>query len=360
MKGLKWFKTLTRKIYHLWRLLFFFLVAFVCSFGLSSNASALNLSEVHQHVIVSGSLGYPDSDNTTVPLVMFNRSGNDVYARLPYNQWPQWTQMHFQLDSAMPAGSIVTFNVTYNIHADSWQGSGRPVKYNGIQFEQNRILLYDSCKELVPGVQYGQNGTEINFSCTYMMYNQNNSSIIDTSYYSHILEIVDTSGSPVNYVTVVAGPVKSLKLTSDGLSASDRQWLSENLPGGANQSQIESAITNAQQSERAEYESEANESLSTLEENSDQLAIDTKMNSLFDVITGFVSVITTPVVSTCILPIHLENFHNFGFYEVDLCRLNPPSGLSTVLNVIFIFFVLGLAVSAIRSVVQMYKEVIDG
>ena len=104
------------------------------------------------------------------------------------------------------------------------------------------------------------------------------------------------------------------------------------------------------------FEDEAAEGLDTLEDNTDQQAIDTKMTSILSVIQGFIDAVVHPVVSTCILPIHLENFHNFGFYEVDLCHLSPPSGITNVLNVIFLFFVLGLAYSAIRSITSSLER----
>lgn len=119
-------------------------------------------------------------------------------------------------------------------------------------------------------------------------------------------------------------------------------------------------IQNQSQNDRESLNNEAEGYQQDLEDNLDQQAIDTKMSSIMAIIEDFVFAIGRPVISTCILPMDLRNYTGASFYELDLCHLSPPSGITTVLNVVFIFFVLGLAYSAIRSVISMYKEVIDG
>lgn len=123
---------------------------------------------------------------------------------------------------------------------------------------------------------------------------------------------------------------------------------------------LNNTVDNLSDKERDKLNHEADGYLDDINNNTDQQAIDNKMTSIFSVIQNFVNAVIHPVISTCILPMDFRNYTGMGFYEVDLCHLSPPSGVTEVLNVIFIFFVLGLAYSAIRSVISMYKEVIDG
>lgn len=174
--------------------------------------------------------------------------------------------------------------------------------------------------------------------------------------------ISENSASTTQILQKIDGVSSDLTIISDKLDTIIS--LLRGMGNSLTPAQIEQAIVDAQQQaredERQELDSEASDYQGELEDNVDQQAIETKMSSILAIIEDFVFAIGRPVISTCILPMDFRAYTGAGFYEVDLCHLSPPSGITTVLNVVFIFFVLGLAYSAIRSVISMYKEVIDG
>lgn len=120
---------------------------------------------------------------------------------------------------------------------------------------------------------------------------------------------------------------------------------------------INNSINNPEwrETERQELEQQSLDVQSQLENSEDLQSINSQTTNLISILQDFAFAVGRPVLSTCILPMDFRNYTGAGFYEVDLCRLNPPSGITNVLNVIFIFFVLGLAISAVYVIIQLYK-----
>lgn len=361
MKGLKCkHKTFRQKTLFLWLLA---VSVFFCGFSLaSSSASAVSATSVDQYAITPSTSGFGHVTdyvnyqwNNDYPLT---QSANDYWVNLPFAGLANVNLMSLRLNKSIPANSLVSLKIVYTIQS---VGTNSYVIYNGLQFEHDRVYLYDSCINA-----YGQpqpiSGKYVTLTCNYIFYNATETAIIDSTYGSHIFE-TSVQTDVADHINVVISQPSSITLSNNGLSESDRQWLSANMPGASSadiQSATESAIEQQREQERQEFDQESSDYQSDLEDNQDQQAIESKMTSIMGVINNFVVAIMNPVVSTCILPIDLRNYTGASFYEVDLCHLSPPSGITNVLNVIFIFFVLGLAYSAINSVVQMYKEVIDG
>ena len=287
------------------------------------------------------------------------------------------TQMGIKLSRALPnqgKNSLVSFNITWQTHHI------QKINYFGMTF-RDFTILWDSCYEgPVLNVTGDINAT---VTCTYIgLSHAPGQDLLETTEYTQIFNTVSYPNKTADY-TLLVSPIYYRQVNTDGLSSSDRTWLQQQLgtsssqsiidklddilqaiPAGASQADIEQAVEDANnasyEAQREGLNDEASGYQQDLQSNSDQQAIDNKMTSIMSIITNFVTAITHPVVSTCILPMDFRNYTGAGFYEVDLCHLSPPAGITNVLNVIFIFFVLGLAYSAIRSVIQMYKEVIDG
>lgn len=172
-------------------------------------------------------------------------------------------------------------------------------------------------------------------------------------------------------------PISTRRINYNGLTSDDRSWLQSNIndddiidkldeilqaiPAGASQADIEEAVSNSIEAQREQERLEANAEVSgydtAMRNNEDLDSISSSTTNIINIISQFVTIISRPVVSTCILPIHLEDFHGFGFYEVDLCHLSPPIGITNVLSVIYLFFILALAISGVRTIISLYKEI---
>lgn len=343
----------------------FFLVAFlaslVLSFGFSLNASAFGITGTDQYAIQEAHSGFgtaiDNSQGTWTRIYTLQKVNDDYWVNLPASGLSAVTVMSLKLNKNIPANSLVSLSVTWTTESVGSTG----FIYHSLQFEHNRSSLWDSCINFAGQPMYSSDKF-MTFTCNYVFYNASDTNIIDSIYGSHIWEVIHQADVD-DHVNVVIRQPTSIQLSNNGLTYSDRLWLQQNMPG-ASEAQIEQAIVDGQaaarEQERQEFDTEAGNALDSLDDNTDQQAISTKFTSILTIIDNFVSAVTHPIVSTCILPIDLRNYTGASFYEVDLCHLSPPSGITTVLNVIFIFFVLGLAYSAIRSVIQMYKEVIDG
>lgn len=343
----------------------FFLVAFlaslVLSVGFSLNASAISYGNSDTiYLITANSWATVPGSNPVVPFA----SGDALVYTIPNNGTV--TDFSFGLQRALSNNAhVISFTLNFNF------GQSSQALYRSPQWQAG-VTLFDSC---VGGMDPSGSYVKTSFSCHYTVLITG--AIYQVRTVPNLTWISNVPTGSGGNLEITVSPISSIPLVNSDLSSSDIQQLSSNITSaledleisvegsaGATPEQIQqatvSAIQQTQQSERQQLESEAQSAQNTLDNNSDQQAISTKFTSILAIIDNFVFAITHPTVSTCILPIDLRNYTGASFYEVDLCHLSPPSGITTVLNVIFIFFVLGLAYSAIRSVVQMYKEVIDG
>ena len=156
------------------------------------------------------------------------------------------------------------------------------------------------------------------------------------------------SNHPVYFGTINYGAITYTKSTTDALlqdvinhqdattdAVNDPQWVHD-------QQEVAQNTTDTAQT--------------SLEDNQDIATIENKTTSILVVLNNFLDILLHPRVSTCIMPIDLTAYVGASFYEVDLCHLSPPVGVTNVLNIIFVLFVVGLAVSAVRAILQLYKE----
>lgn len=367
MRSLVCFNIFQKKTFSQCAFLVGLLACLALSVGFSLNADALSLTDNSGNYFMTGcqveELG--SSFNNGARVITGNFNGNDCFltsdtAGLNF----ALSRLEVLLDRQIPKNSLVSFDYTLTV-------GNVAMTYYGISF-RNAITLYDSCLTPYSAVSrpIGNTGTntKISTQCSVTILTSNDKVSFSSDEQSRIAWIYsnpNTAGAAIApSVELVISPGSWRQLSNDSLSADDRQWLLQHLPADSSPAQIEQAIVDAQQQaredERQELDDEASDYQSELEDNPDQQAIETKMSSILAIIQDFVFAIGRPVISTCILPMDFRAYTGAGFYEVDLCHLSPPSGITTVLNVVFIFFVLGLAYSAIRSVISMYKEVIDG
>ena len=194
--------------------------------SISVPVSALGVTGTTDHIITSGGFGRPLANNTLEILYTVNRSGNDVWVNIPGAYTQNITAMNLNVSTPIPANSLVSFSMSFDYLNESSTG----IKYYGMQFEHNRSLLYDSCENIIGQNLYVMNsGSHITWTCTYVYYNQDQTSIIDSSYGSHIFERIQPADNLVDVLNIVIGPASSIQLTNDGLSASDRTWLQTQL-----------------------------------------------------------------------------------------------------------------------------------
>lgn len=97
---------------------------------------------------------------------------------------------------------------------------------------------------------------------------------------------------------------------------------------------------------------------SDFEDNSDIAQISNKVSTLLGVLTSAVTAVSNPSITNCIIPFDLSRYSGGVSTDVDLCYLSPPSGITNVLNVIVVGFMIVVIVSLIRSIFALYREVI--
>lgn len=344
----------------------------VSSVGFSLNASALEITNGGSTWFRACEMffGYPPANGVHVD-VQEDAQGHPINSSydcamtrsFSHGTELKLTNLKFYIKGSVLANELINFNITYDLYSlpvSSGASERLLFEYGGLQFgpqDDGVLILNESCVD-----ENSQTYTERTLTCSYLALVTKEVTSLRTMNGTTILYSYEP-----NYDTTLKVRVSGIttrRISYNGLTSDDRAWLEQHMPADSSPAQIEQAIVDAQQQaredERQELDDEASDYQSELEDNPDQQAIETKMSSILAIIEDFVFAIGRPVISTCILPMDFRAYTGAGFYEVDLCHLSPPSGITTVLNVVFIFFVLGLAYSAIRSVISMYKEVIDG
>lgn len=78
--------------------------------------------------------------------------------------------------------------------------------------------------------------------------------------------------------------------------------------------------------------------------------------TLISIISGFISAITDPTGGSCVIDVDLSLYQGGTHNLVDLCHLNPPSGITTVLSILLIVFVIRAVVHVIQAMIALYRE----
>lgn len=370
MKGLKCSKICRKKMFLpccFWLVLLVFLELCVGFFLNTIDASALELTHGGTKSFTSGYIDLYRTDSSNFRQVQATYT--DPYLRVTVPVLTPVTQFHLSLSSDIPANSIFVFNVRYKVVSGQSNNFGY-MEFNGLSTGSAWTLLNQSCIDL-EGLNYGAPaaGSTIVYAeevtCTYTGFTNVALSHINTLQNNPIVTFKNTNTSTSSSNTdgyIYFSPVSTRQISWNGLTADDRAWLLQNLPsGGATPAQIEQAVVDAQETAREQEQQEVEQAYNDIqgdfEDNQDVEDISQQTTNLLSIISGFITAVSSPQISTCILPVDLRNYTGASFYEVDLCHLSPPSGITNVLNVIFLFFVLALAVSAVRIAISLFNEV---
>lgn len=355
MKGERCIKTKTSllKTFLLCLFVFFFSLFSALLLGFSRNASAIEIDGGYNvGLTVDGSWA-------TVPMapggvVVPQRHGNGLYFFIPANTYIE----HFGIGLAQPLDNqphLISFTMTY-----IFGSVGTNMNYTSPPWS-NMVTVYDNC---VGGMDSSGNFARSNFSCNIVLLANGSKSQITT------IPGTDWFSAPgQTNIELQISPISVITL-KNGISQSDIQSLSNNITqaiedleisvegsAGATPEQIQDAIDEAIVNIVEQDQEQADEIQADIEDNQDIASVESQTTNLLNIIIGFVNAISSPVGSTCILPIDLRNYRGAALYDVDLCHLSPPAGITNVLNVAFLFFVLALAVSAVRMIIQLYNEV---
>lgn len=198
-----------------------FLFPILLSSFLVSDSYALNFSGGVPLTYTSASSVL---DINARPYANFGLSGNRLFKDFGTAINDMWG---FDLVTAetIPGGSLVSFTISFSssVNNDNVAVAG-PTKYDGIQFENGRTLIYDSCMQTA--VNYPQYN---NFECSYVFYNPYDTHNIQTKGATKIWELMH--GQPNVNHNMVIGPASAIILSTRGLNDNDRQFLEDMFAG---------------------------------------------------------------------------------------------------------------------------------
>lgn len=299
-------------------------------------------------------------------------SGNNIYwQNVPSGS--DITQMGIKFSRALPnqgKNSLLVFSIVFQTtHV-------RNVTYYGFTF-RDFTILHDSCLDHGPVLD--NNNINNSFTCTFIgLSHAPGQTLLETTELTRLFRMDSLTGQTGSF-TMLVSPIYYRQVNIDGLSSSDRIWIQQQLgtssnqsiidklddilqaiPAGASQADIEEAVKNANDAEKQQTQQDAQDVQSDIENNQDLADIANSTTNFIDILSIFLDAVSNPKKSTnCILPIDLSNYQGASRYDVDLCHLSPPSGITSILDVVFVIFILGLAISAVRMIFSLYKEVIN-
>lgn len=117
---------------------------------------------------------------------------------------------------------------------------------------------------------------------------------------------------------------------------------------------IKDAIENQSESEREQIQEASDDAED--EANDSGADSEAQGQTLVQIISGFISAISNPNGGSCIIDVDLSLYHGGTHNMVDLCHLDPPSGVTTVLSIILIVFVIRACVAVVQAMLALYRE----
>lgn len=155
--------------------------------------------------------------------VLWQNLSNALIGSSGLSPLQRWRGFSLQTDETIPGNSLVSFSISYTLDNTVSATGAANFVYNGVQFEDGRTLVFDSC------LATNLNMTNLRtFECTYIMWNRYNTTLIQTKGGVHIIEPLGNLSNTATLNLVINAP-SAIVLSNDGLSASDRQWLAENI-----------------------------------------------------------------------------------------------------------------------------------
>lgn len=271
---------------------------------------------------------------------------NALIGAYPASPFARWRGFSLQTNQTIPGNSIVSFSMSYKID-DSLDTKPAIFTYNGVQFEDGRTLLYDSCL----GTNLNQTNVR-EFQCTYVFWNRYNTNLIQSKGGVHIIE-PGSSLPNTSVLTVIWGGASALQLTNDGLSASDRAWLESVLPSGSVVGQVEEGVKNAmddvEDEQQDKYEDQASENEDTI--SSDSTAAQNTATSLLQVIVQAIGVFSSAQPTNCNIDGSLIPHLPLG--TLNLCQNSPPAAITALGSILLIGFVVPLAYHLVKRMLAL-------
>lgn len=325
----------------------------------SAPASALQLTSGSIHSFTSGYINV--FDLSAGASADYNRKiygslsdPNLVFTGIPVINTVR--QFHLSLSDNIVANSIFTFNVEYKIVGTTPQAPN--YQYYGISSGSAWTLLDQSC---VTPAQNGYGGTANNsfyyesiLQCTYVGFTNVTLDHISTQYNADIITFrnQNTSASGNIDASMHFSPVNARAISWNALTQEDRAWLESVLPAGTSTADIEQAIDSAREDEKDEYEQQAEDNESDI--NDASADAEATGQSLLSILTGFLSVLTSAQPTNCNLDTTL--IPHLSIPAVNLCQNSPPSAIVVLGSLILIGFVVPLAYHLVKRLLALIGE----
>lgn len=254
-----------------------------------------------------------------------------------------WT---LETNEVVPANSLISFYVQYEWYVSSWSQTTPPlVPYYGVQFANDKTLVSENCIGNSGQTQTQSVGTHT-LSCTYLVYNSTPMQVFDTLPKQRIIAFTLAS----NFDNSIRFSNASyIQLTNDGLSASDRAWLESVLPDSTTVGEVEQAIDNARESEKQEYEDQAQETEDIA--NDESSAAQGTATTLLSVVGQFIGVLTSAQPTNCNLNGNLVPHLPLG--QLNLCQNSPPAAITILGSLLLIAFVVPLAYHTVKRMLAL-------
>lgn len=257
--------------------------------------------------------------------------------------------LEVQIDRTIPKNSLVTFNFSIKTRNVGFN-------YYGLSFK-NATTIYDSCVGPYSGTGISVGSTNsyntTNVGCTITLLTNNDKTSFTAIQDARIAWVYNNSytmGAGVQpEVEVSISPGSWHQLTNDGLSASDRAWLEEVLPDSTTVGEVEQAIDNARESEKDEYEEQAQETEDTA--NDESSAAQGTATTLLSVVGQFIGVLTSAQPTNCNLNGNLVPHLPLG--QLNLCQNSPPAAITILGSLLLIAFVVPLAYHTVKRMLSL-------
>lgn len=309
------------------------------------NASAISVSNYGNDALSDVRSNYGTTGGIT------GQTGTNVQQNLIFTMPYSYTVNNLRLQMAeesFRANSIIHFNIAYTTRQANGtiQNNYVSLKYFGLHLAGGVTILHDSCFE----APYEVAMTGHTFECSYTAFVPYSSNYIASSLNTRIVGPNDTNITQSDYQTqLIITPISWITVNPNALTSEDRAWLESVLPDSTTVGEVEQALDNARESEKEEYEDQADENEQTA--NDESSAAQGSATSLLAVVGQFIGVLTSAQPTNCNLNGNLIPHLPLG--QLNLCQNSPPAAITILGSLLLIAFVVPLAYHTVKRMLAL-------
>lgn len=234
-------------------------------------------------------------------------------------------------------GNSTLYNTTLTVYGD--------VTLNGLTNGQNTQII---CIVGTAGKFYNFTGNSSHLPFIYFEQNPTNV-LFSTNMDSSLLQTQIQQNS-----TIIQQNINTYDMVNDRFDLMSQQNINTYNMEEEKLNDIKDSIDNQSAKDKAEIQNASNNSQSSA--NSSGAQSQAQGQTLLQLISGFITAVSSPAGGNCRINMDLSGYAGGTNNTLDLCHLSPPAGITAVLSILLIVFVIRAVIKVVQAMIGLYRE----